>query len=332
MRMNYDSISITIAIPTLNEELNLERCLASVVCQKFNGRLEVFIIDGGSTDRTIEIAKKFKARILKNPKKDAESGKMIGLKKSTADYFMILDADMDLCTDDYLDKLLKPLEQNQSIVGAYGKYVSFTNDSFLTRFVTLDPIQRDPLFRFLTADPEKVLKEKRKGYWICEYSLGKIVPHGFSIYRRKQLLNLRINKRQKFMELDVVSILVEKGFRYFAYVHNARLHHPFLKDFKMLIRKRVRNLRTQFFNQQDKREFTWIDFNKKRDILKIFFWIIYANSLILPALIGVWRMIKYRSMIALYEPIFVWVTTNLIILVFLTEKEGRRLIFKGLFR
>lgn len=326
------SNSISIAIPVLNEELNLQRCLSSVFYQRFKGKLEVFVIDGGSTDRTIEIAKSFKVKILKNPKKDAESGKIIGLKKATCDYFMILDADMDLCGYNYFDNLLKPLRDNQNIVGAYGKYVSYNSDSFLTRYVTLDPIQRDPLFRFLTCDPKKVLKEKRKEYWICEYSIGKIVPHGFSLYRRKQLLDFKLDKRRKFMELDTISIFVKNGYKYFAYVPNAKLHHPFLKNTKMLINKRVRNLKKQFFNQQDKRDFTWIDFNKKRDILKILLWVIYANTLILPTYVGIWRMIKYKSLIALYEPVFTWITTNLIIAVFLSEKEGRRLIFKAIFK
>lgn len=326
--MNYNSISI--AIPTLNEELNLQTCLLSVFRQDLKGKLEVLIVDGGSTDKTIEIAKSFNVKILKNAKGDAESGKLIGLKASTSEYFMILDADMTFCFHNYLDKLLKPLRQDQSIVGAYGRYISYNSDSFLTRFVTLDPIQRDPLFRFLTADPKKVLKEKRKGYWICEYSSTTIVPHGFSLYRRKQLLDLQLDKRCKFMELDTIHVLVMNGLKRFAYVPGAKLHHPFLKNLKMLVRKRIRNLRTQFFNQPDKREFTWIDFSNKKDIFKIILWIIYANSLVLPTLVGIWRMIKYRSLIALYEPVFVWITTNLIILVFLTEKEGRKLISRGL--
>ncbi len=326
------SESISIVIPTLNEESNLRRCLSSIFRQRFKGRLEVFIVDGGSTDRTIEIAKSFKIKILKNPKRDAESGKMIGLKNAISEYFMILDADMDLCGDNYFNKLLKPLKEDRKIVGAYGKYVSYISDSFLTRFVTLDPIQRDPLFRFLTVDPNKVLKEKRKGYWLCEYNLSKIIPHGFSLYRRKQLLDLKLDKRHKFMELDTVYIFVKNGLKYFAYVPNAQLHHPFLKNLKMLIDKRIRNLRMQFFNQQDVREFTWIDFNNKLDILKIILWIIYANSLVLPTMVGILRMIKYKSLIALYEPIFVWITTNLIIFVFLTEREGRKLIFKRILK
>lgn len=330
MMMNYDSISIV--IPTLNEELNLERCLSSIFKQKFNGRIEVLVIDGGSTDRTLEIAKKFKVKFLKNPIKDAESAKLIGLQKSKSNYFMILDADMDFSGNNYLNKLSKPLKEDPRIIGAFGKYVSYPTDSFLSRYISLDIIQRDPLFRFLTVDPENVLKEKRNGYWLCEYSDQKIVPNGFSIYRRQQLIDLKLDKRHKFMELDTLSILVKNGFKYFAFVPTAKLHHPFLKDLKMLIHKRIRNLKTQFFNQLDKREFTWINFERKRDIFKIFLWIVYANSIILPTIVGFWRMFRYKTLIALYEPIFTWVTTNLIIVVFLTEKEGRKLMFKSIFK
>lgn len=327
--MNSDSISIV--IPTLNEELNLERCLSSVFHQKYKGKLEVFIVDGGSTDKTIEVAKRFKVKILKNPMKDAESGKLIGFRASKAYYFMILDADMNL-RGDFFNKLLKPLKEDPTIIGSYGKYISYSDDSFLSRFVTLDYIQRDPLFRFLTPDPKQVLKEKKQGYWVCEYNIDRIVPHGFLLYRRKQLIDLKIDKRRKFMELDTIYILVENGFKRFAYVPSARLHHPFLKNIKMLISKRIRNLKTQFFNQSDKRKFTWINFKNKGDILKIILWVIYANSLLLPTLVGIWRMFKYKSAIALYEPVFVWLTTNLTIVIFLIEKEGRRLIFKSIFK
>jgi len=320
--------SISIAIPTLNEEGNLERCLSSIFRQKFKGKLEIFIIDGGSIDKTLEIAKRFKVKIISNPKKDAESGKMIGLRAATGKYFMILDADMDIAGKSWFDKLLKPLKEDPNITGSYCKYVSKSGDSFLSKFVTLDPIQRDPLFRFLTPGPEVALVEKRKGYWLCKNEAGKIVINGFPIYRRDDLLKLKIDKRYKFMELDTIAIFVKHGYKYFAYTPSLGLHHPFLKDLKTLIRKRIRNLRYQFFNQPDKREFTWINFKSKKDIIKIIFWIIYANTLVLPALVGIYRAIKFNSSIALYEPIFVWITTNLIIYVFLTEKEGRQLVFK----
>lgn len=322
--------SISIAIPTLNEEANIKRCLDSIFRQKFKGRLEIFIVDGGSLDRTLKIAKKYPVKILRNPKVNAESGKMIGLRAGSGQYFMILDADMDLQGTDWFDKMLKPLIDDKNISGSFTKFVIRKGDSLLSRYITLDSIQRDPLFRFLTVAPEQVMERKRTGYWICKYTLKKIVPAGFCLYRMEQIKKLKLHKRHKFMELDTLSLYIKAGKSYFAYVPSAGIHHPFLQNITMLINKRIRNLKTQFFNQPQKREFTWIDFNNKKDLLKIIIWIVYANSLLIPFLVGVQRFIKFRNIIALYEPIIVWVTTNLIIVVFLFNKEGRRLIFKSI--
>ncbi|MBD3296592.1 MAG: glycosyltransferase [Candidatus Omnitrophica bacterium] len=52
-------VSLSVIIPTLNEENNLERCLSSVQWAD-----EVFVVDSGSTDRTAEIAVSRGARLV----------------------------------------------------------------------------------------------------------------------------------------------------------------------------------------------------------------------------------------------------------------------------
>lgn len=322
--------SISIAIPTLNEESNIKRCLESIFRQKFRGQLEVFLIDGGSSDHTIEIARSYKVKILKNPQKNAESGKMIGLRSSSGEYFMILDADMDLQGTDWFDKMIKPLLENPNISGSFTKFVAKRGDSLLSRYITIDTIQRDPLFRFLTSDPQQVVEYKKRDYWVCRYSPKRIVPAGFCLYRMKEIKELKLDKRYKFMELDTLSLFIKAGKNLFAYVPSAGIHHPFLLNIKMLVKKRLRNLKTQFFNQPQVREFTWIDFSSKRELFKIILWIFYANSILMPLFVGLWRAMKFRNLLALYEPIIVWITTNLIVVTFLFSGEGRKLMFKSL--
>ena len=56
-------LPITVIIPTYNEEVNLEACLRSLV----DWAGDVHIVDSGSTDRTLEIARSYGVGILSHP-------------------------------------------------------------------------------------------------------------------------------------------------------------------------------------------------------------------------------------------------------------------------
>lgn len=72
-------ITISVVIPTYNEEKCIENCLSSVM----NGSvipLEIIVADGGSSDKTVEIAKRMGAIITNNPHKHAAAGRNEGIK------------------------------------------------------------------------------------------------------------------------------------------------------------------------------------------------------------------------------------------------------------
>src|SRR4030042_5465180 len=110
--------SVSIAIPTLNEEKNIDHCLNSIYSQKYKGRLEVFVIDGGSRDNTLGIAKKYPVKILNNNKLFAEYGKMMALRKAHGKYFFYMDGDLSLNGKKWFEKMIYPLEEDPIIVGS----------------------------------------------------------------------------------------------------------------------------------------------------------------------------------------------------------------------
>jgi rhamnosyltransferase len=56
-------VDCSISILTKNEALNIGDCLEGVFSQKFEGKFDVLMVDSGSTDATVEIAKRFPIRI-----------------------------------------------------------------------------------------------------------------------------------------------------------------------------------------------------------------------------------------------------------------------------
>ena len=76
-------MEFTIILPTYNNEKTIEECLESIFSQRYPKKeFEVLFIDGGSSDRTLEIAKKYPVKILKNEKRNEEAARILGIRKA----------------------------------------------------------------------------------------------------------------------------------------------------------------------------------------------------------------------------------------------------------
>lgn len=81
---------LSVAIATYNEELNIGKCLESVK----DIADEIVIVDGSSTDKTIEIAKSFGAKvIIKDNPPIFHINKQKAFDESTGEWILYLDAD-----------------------------------------------------------------------------------------------------------------------------------------------------------------------------------------------------------------------------------------------
>lgn len=113
-------------IITYNEESNLSRTLESVMPLVRDGRGEIIVVDSGSTDRTVEIAKAYGAKVFIEEWKGFAAQKNWALDKATGDWILSLDADeeveADLCrllagdgSDDKTTRKTKPHEWWQTL-------------------------------------------------------------------------------------------------------------------------------------------------------------------------------------------------------------------------
>jgi glycosyltransferase involved in cell wall biosynthesis len=103
MKNNYPVI--TIITPTLNQKLYIEETILSVLSQNYPN-LEYIIADGGSTDGTKEILKKYSGDIIWFSRKDKGQSQAInrGIEKSTGNIIAYLNSD-DLLLPNALFKI-----------------------------------------------------------------------------------------------------------------------------------------------------------------------------------------------------------------------------------
>lgn len=102
--------SVTVAVPVLNEGRHIEDCLASVAAQTYAGVVEVLVVDGGSTDDTRRLARRFpRVRLLDNPARIQSSALNLALSEGKGEVIVRVDGHCRLAPD-YVERCVEALE------------------------------------------------------------------------------------------------------------------------------------------------------------------------------------------------------------------------------
>lgn len=164
---------ISVVLAVFNEENYLEECLKAVRGLAW----EIVIVDGGSTDNTIEIAKKYKARIIKtNNPKNFHINKNIAIDSAKGDWVLQLDAD-EIVSKDLAVEILDKVND----ITVSGFWIPRKN-YFLGRFLTKGGQYPDYTLR---------LYRKGKGRLPAEDVHEQAVVTGEKQYLKHDLLHAR---------------------------------------------------------------------------------------------------------------------------------------------
>ena len=143
-------IECSISILTKNEESNIGPCLEAVYSQKNVGKFEVILVDSGSTDATVEIARRFPIRIEEIPARNFHHARTrnlaAGLGKGSI--LVNLSGDAIPASDSWLQNLLAALD-DPGVGAAYGRQLPRPG-STIERHATFDTVYGD---RRLVKDP-----------------------------------------------------------------------------------------------------------------------------------------------------------------------------------
>lgn len=114
-----NKIKISVITPSFNQAQFIESTINSVLDQE-NLDIEYIIIDGGSTDNTVEILKKYNNIIWISEKDNGQSHAINkGLKLATGEIIAWLNSD-DLYTPNALKTVIQCFEENPEIEFLYG--------------------------------------------------------------------------------------------------------------------------------------------------------------------------------------------------------------------
>jgi rSAM/selenodomain-associated transferase 2 len=140
-------VRFSIIIPVLNEEAILEKQLGHLVCQCSHHDCELLIVDGGSADRTIEIAQRF-GKVITSPRGRATQMNA-GAAVATGEILLFLHADT-LLPDDAFCAIEHALTAQEVVGGAF--QICFNCNQWPYRLVALTTNLRSRLRNIFTGD------------------------------------------------------------------------------------------------------------------------------------------------------------------------------------
>ena len=185
--------TLSLCMITKNEEKNIKACLDSMV----NIADEIIIVDTGSTDRTIEIAKSYGAKVFSYKwNDDFNEARNISLEKATKDWIIVLDGDEVLPKED--GKKLKNIINATSMEALYLRLENIVDNKSLGDAVVLRVFRNNKLYRFRNKMHEQVIFsiEENGGKDKIQATNLKILHYGYDpkIYNMvdKQKRNLKI--------------------------------------------------------------------------------------------------------------------------------------------
>jgi glycosyltransferase involved in cell wall biosynthesis len=184
---NKNLPKVSIIVTTYNEEKDIENLLKSFMKLKYpKNKLEIIVVDDGSTDKTVEIIQRYSVKLIKTKHRGFGEARNIGLKVSRGDIVAFIDADMVLHPT-YTKEIIK-FFGNRKIAGVDNKELLYSDKSLISRLLYLKKVpgwaesnlviprvfRRSILEKLGGFDPDY-------GYYIDQEMRQRILKSGYQI-------------------------------------------------------------------------------------------------------------------------------------------------------
>jgi glycosyltransferase involved in cell wall biosynthesis len=146
-----DKYPVSIVICALNEEKSIQKTIESA---RKNNPFEIIVVEGGSTDKTYEIAKRYTDKAFSVDIYGLGYKRAYGVNKASCEYIMTLDSDQVL-EENALEVMIKELEDN-NFVGLQATLKSIKNETYwedAMEYNVSDMVMTEPQKTFTLGTP-----------------------------------------------------------------------------------------------------------------------------------------------------------------------------------
>ncbi|MEK7513401.1 MAG: glycosyltransferase family 2 protein [Patescibacteria group bacterium] len=304
--------SVSVVIPTFNSLRTIETCLISIRNQDYQGKVEIIVADGGSTDGTKAILEKYNCKIVEERSASPETAKATGLKQARGELVLLMASDNILPQKNWLKIMVNSLIKEPRAIAAYPwRYAYRKEDSSLNRYFALMGAN-DPVAWFMgKADRRGWGEAKDK----IKFGLVKFTPENMPtlgdngvLAWREKLLKAQVDE-QHFSHIDVFWDLVNLGLDQFVVVKNEIIHDTG-EEFWLFMKKRFRYMKSLYLGQLKMRRYKWV--RGYGDVVKLGGYCVYSLTLVGPVITAIrgwlkkpdwawfWQIVMAPAMVIVY--------------------------------
>ncbi len=307
---------ISIITPTLNAEkylVNFFECLNKQTYPK--NKIEVVVADGGSVDKTIDIAKKYKAIVVNNPYVMGQPGVYVGMKNAKGELLMVLPGDNIFKQNNAIEKIVNVFNDGD-IYAAFPKHVSNKKDSLFTKYINTFT---DPFNHFLYGNASNARTFKKIYKTVKHNNLFDV--YDYKTYPIKPILGVTqaFTVKKGFIKLwkdinDDINPVYDliKTNKKIAYVHSVDLYHHTVRDINHFFRKQ----RWAAKNALEVKDYGVISRKinlSKNQKIRMYIFPVYALSIIFPLLRAIIGYLTDRELIWFFHPVISFISASAII-------------------
>lgn len=202
---------ISIIIATYNADKTIERCLNSIIPQKYN-QIEVLIVDGKSKDKTIEIINKYQKYIdffISEPDKGIYDAWNKALKHINGEWVMFIGAD-DIILPNSLRKYINYLQSNKvnglDLISGRCEMINKKGDIITTWG---NPYRWDEFRRYMKISHGSALHNKNLFQEIGNFNIHFRICADYEFLLRKKLKTAFINETIIQMQVGGMSCSIK---------------------------------------------------------------------------------------------------------------------------